>query len=63
MAIGGFSLAFLLYAGSDFPGFKALTPLAVALMIGGCVMQPKTKGGGDNCYTDWDGRSNPTVCD
>lgn len=40
----------------------------VFLVCAGLVLAiPKSKGtsrySGDNCYTDWDGRSNPTVCD
>lgn len=43
--------------------------IAVAVAAAGVILAftiglPKTKvASGDNCYTDWDGRSNPTVCD
>jgi hypothetical protein len=33
------------------------------LLIGFSNPDARPRGGGDNCYTDWDGRSNSTVCD
>ena len=37
----------------------AFGALTIALFVFGKVYMP---GQGDDCYTDWDGRSNPTVC-
>jgi hypothetical protein len=46
-----------------------ITILAVAAALGVIAWHFPTYGWssgshrGSNCYTDWDGRSNPTVCD
>lgn len=62
MFLGGVTIVGSSLIGPDAPGFRAVLFLGFSLLIGGCVMQPKTKGGG-GCYVAWDGRSNPTICD
>jgi hypothetical protein len=40
--------------------------LAYAVMLGSFAISPpssRTGVAGDDCYIDWDGRSNPTVCE
>lgn len=63
MALGGLMLVASAIGGPDASGFKALIAGGVVLFVAGCVVQPLSKNGGMDCYTDWDGRSNSTVCD
>lgn len=58
---GGILLAAVL-GGPDARGFRLLLVAGVALLAVGVFSGTKNPGGSD-CRTEWDGRSNSTVCD
>lgn len=59
----GALLLFLAYANRD-NGFRAILLGFAALICFGAMVATTPKDGfrGD-CFTEWDGRSNPIVCD
>lgn len=62
--LGGAACAFVAWAGwNDSPKYALIALLAVILFAAGTFTTPKRIGGGSDCYIDWDGRSNPEVCD
>lgn len=65
--IGGLVAAGVMYSSwsGDRPMFwKAAAALGVCVALYVAAPKPEaTSVASDNCYTDWDGRSNPTVCD
>jgi len=63
--ICGAVLAFVAWARwDDTPKYAVVAALSVGLFAVGMFATPQRPGGdGSYCYTDWDGRSNSTVCD
>lgn len=45
--------------------FSFVAASLIGLLIGMATgnITPAPKGANSDCYTDWDGHSNPTVCD
>lgn len=64
MFAGGAVILLAVIRGPDAPWCRALVVAGIALMTVSFFTGPKhTRSGGGECYTDWDGRSNSTVCD
>lgn len=51
--------------GFGFWNVKELPSISAASLLAGFILLGLAIGGGvsGDCYTDWDGRTNPTVCD
>lgn len=51
------------FSGKNGGGGHPLHAVAFLLYITSLMFAPVGNGSGSDCYIEWDGRSNPVVCD
>lgn len=62
LAFIGVSLLVFGFWSKDTPDINGWAVLCGFVLIS-VALGTSGSGGGSDCYVDWDGRSNPTVCD